>query len=290
MSSRLLLNLLLAGCVAALAAFLFSGTGEPPTETITRLTDTPPGSISRIKIERQAQEPILFTRQEGGWLMTSPYQMPASEARINSLLRLLTVQSHARLDANAIDLTRFRLDPPQVTLRLDDHVFLFGDTEALDERRYVLTEDSVHLINDTLYPQLIAAATFFISPRLLPDAARLLSLQLPEHTLQRTDNQWTIEPAGNIDPATLPVLIKAWQQASAITVSPYAQGQGSGEIHIRLADGGQLLFLMISPPPKLILARPDLGIQYHIDSNTAEQLFVPEEQDDMTGNAAADIP
>lgn len=290
MSSRLLLNLFLLCCVIALAAFLFSGTSEPPTETITRLTDIPPGSISRIRIERHDRDLITFIKQKGGWLMTSPYQVPASEARINALLRLPMVQSHARLDVSAIDLTRFGLAMPQVTLRLDDHVFLFGDTEALDERRYVLTADSVHLINDTLYPQLLTAATFFISPRLLPEAAGLLSLQLPEHTLQRTDRQWIIEPAGDIDPAILPVLIKAWQQVSAITISPYAQEQGSGEIHIRLADGGQLLFRIISLPPKLILARPDLGIQYHIDSNTAEQLFVPEKQEEMTGNAAADSP
>ena len=278
MRSRLLLNLLLICCVAALAAFLYSTSGGPPIATITRITELDAANITQIKIERPAQEPIAFSRQEDRWLMSSPYQARAHDKRINAMLRLLTVQSHARLDANKTALGRFKLDSPQVTLSLNEHVFLFGDTEALDERRYVQFENTIHLVNDTLYPQLTTAATFFISPRLLPSNAELLSLQLPGHKLQLTDAQWSIDPPENTTPATLPDLIEAWQQASAITVSPYEETEAHGEIRIHLADGGQLLFRIVSEPPQLILARPDLAIQYHLDGYTAKQLFIAEKQ------------
>jgi hypothetical protein len=260
----------------ALAAFLILTPDEPPATSIKRLTDIDPDSIQNIRVEQRDQEPVTLIKQEDRWSMTSPYQVPANNARVKAILRLLTVQSHAQLAVNDKDLVRFKLDPPQLTLRLDEYVFLFGDTEALDERRYVLSDNTVHLINDTLYPQLISVATVFIRPRLLPDDIEIISLQLPGHNLQLNAGNWSIEPAENVDVETLPDLIKAWQQAAAITISSYEQNEHSGEIQIHLKDGEQILFQIISMPPRAILARPDLGIQYHLDSYTAKQLFVPE--------------
>ncbi len=275
MRSRLLLNLLLLCCVVALATFLILLPGEPPAIPIKRLTEIDPDSIHNIRVEQHDQEPVTFIKQEDHWLMTRPYQVPANNARVNTVLSILAAQSHAQLAVDE-DLFRFKLDPPQLVLRLDEHVIRFGDTDALDERRYVLSDNTVHLINDTLYPQLISAATVFINPRLLPDDAEVISLQLPDHTLQLNVGNWSIEPAEDVDVEMLPDLIKAWQQASAITISSYEQNEHNGEIQIHLKDGKQILFQIITMPPRAILARPDLGIQYHLDSYTAKQLFVPE--------------
>jgi hypothetical protein len=260
----------------ALTAFLFTTPDEQPASLIENLTDINPESIQNIQVEQLDQEPFTFIKQNDKWLMTFPYQVPANNTRINAILRLLAEQSHAQLVVNNNDMVRFKLDPPQVTLRLDDHVFLFGDTEALDERRYVLSDNKVHLINDTLYPQLISAATVFINPRLLPDDAEIISLQLPKHTLQLDAGNWSIKPADDVDTETLPDLIRAWQRSAAITISAFEQTEHSGVIHVLLNGDRHILFRIISMPPKAILARPDLGIQYHLDSYTAEQLFIPE--------------
>jgi hypothetical protein len=260
----------------ALAALLISTHDEQPATQIENLTDINPESILNIQVEQLDQEPVTFIKQNDQWLMTLPYQVPANNARIKAILRLLTEQSHAQLVVNNSDKARFKLDPPQVTLRLDDHVFLFGDTDALDERRYVLSDSTVHLVNDALYPQLISPATVFISPRLLPDNAEIISLQLPGHTLLLNDGNWSIKPADDVAAETLADLIRAWQRSKAITISAFEQTEHSGVIHVLLNGDNHILFRIISKPPRAILARPDLGIQYHLDSYTAEQLFIPE--------------
>ena len=275
MRSRLLINLLLFFCVVTLAFFLFTTDGKPPPIPDTLLTDISPDSISTIRIERTGEVAIIFTKHDGEWQMSAPYQVRANQVRIDSMLGLLTTRSFARLDASAADLEPFGLEPPRLALWLDDHVFLFGNTENLDKRRYVRSGDTIQLVNDRLYPQLAAAATFFISPRLLPDNCRVESLQFPAHTIRKKDGNWIMEPAQETGPGFADSLIHAWQEASAITISPWAQGPGEGEIRIRLDDGAEQMFRIMSPLPKLVLARTDLGIQYHLDLETATRLLVP---------------
>ena len=54
---------------------------------------------------------------------------------------------------------------PAVMLKVNNLEFRFGSAAALDNRRYLLYQDQVHLIDDGLFQQLQQPPEFFIRSR-----------------------------------------------------------------------------------------------------------------------------
>jgi hypothetical protein len=49
-----------------------------------------------------------------------------------------------------------------------------------------------------------------------------------------------------------------------------------------MEDGNIFEFLIATPPPQLVLARPELGLQYHISSYDTETLFLKPPQEEAS--------
>lgn len=274
MHSRLRLNIALFLIAVALTVFLINTGKEDSVTPDVVLTTIDPASVTDIRIIRNENDEIAFSRQEDKWMMQKPYLLPANKFRIDTVLKLLKAHSYTQFDTKKIELERFLLKSPRVSVLFNNARIDFGDTSPLGEQRYVLLDNTVHLINDSLYEQLQTPATFFISPRLLPDDADITALQLPEHQLRKINDKWTIEPADNISADKIIELVSAWKSVEAITVRTIEEKEISGTIRIELAQGDPIEFAIVSAPPQLTLARPEFGIQYHISSYDAEQLFV----------------
>jgi formamidopyrimidine-DNA glycosylase len=103
-----------------------------------------------------------------GWRMLEPFAAPAADATIGKLLPISSAFVHRTFPAAALDLHQLGLDPPLISLHLDDLELRFGATEPVDERRYVQIGDMVHLIDDRYLPQLLASAEHYVDRRLLP--------------------------------------------------------------------------------------------------------------------------
>jgi hypothetical protein len=151
------------------------------------LTGLDPGQIGEIVLERPAVPTVRLVRAGGRWEMAEPYRVDAEGERIAQLVRIAATPVYRSLPETdrAGDLG---LAPERVRLTLEGLAMRFGDTDPIDERRYVAVGGQVHLIDDGFWHHLTAPAEVWVSHRLipadfLPVAAELDGKTLPEHVL-----------------------------------------------------------------------------------------------------------
>ncbi len=276
MSRQNLLNLSLLLFIGLLVLLVIYEPGiESPAEN-PPLLDINRATITQIRIERQGQETVTLERNENDkWQLTAPLAIAASDFRIDSILRISEQKSLGHYPADSERLAHFGLDTPRVTLTLGDKVKIaFGDSTPLDQRRYVQIDDKVHLINDTLYYHLIGSYTTFIRQQLLPEGSNINAITLPDLTIRWQDDRWQVEPKPEMfstDQVTH--LIDAWKLASAVQVKPY-DGMDGKTITIKpRGESAIITFLLTAHSPDLVLARPELGIQYHLPESSEEELL-----------------
>ena len=276
MSSRTLLNLTLfclAGLLALIVVYQPGIETEPVPQTLTALSAD---GITRIQVTRTTREPLTFTRHVDTWVLAGSHELPASGFQIRTLLAVLQAQATRSYPADSLDLAALGLEPPQATLLLDDTRFDIGITETVDKLRYVQTGDTVFLVPD-LYQHLINADwSSFVARRLLPANAKLTRLQLPELTLSlAAANQWQLSPADPaISTAALQSLISNWEQATAYYVRRYQDNATGETITLEFSNAAAPLTLhIVARTPELILARPDLGIQYYLQGSMEQALL-----------------
>ena len=287
MRSRLLLTLCLLVAVTGLTLFLVYGGGKKPEPAEVTLTGIRPESINRIRVIRNRQDEISFEKKSGLWMMLHPYQLRASDLRINTMLKLLGAHSYAQYHSKNINLARFLLDQPQVSIKFNNTRIDFGDTSPLGEQRYVLANNTVHIINDALFQQLQAPATFFLDTRLLPEHTAITAIMLPGHAIRRQQGVWTIAPAVNISADQIVELVNAWRDADAITINKYEDTAQHDTIRVELEQQDTIEFRIVREPPKLILARPDLGLQYHLGDFDAKRMFLKPTTTEQNNGAAS---
>jgi len=97
--------------------------------------------------------------------------------------------------------------------------------------------------------------------RLLPPGLSLQSLRLPSGRLELREGEWTVNDKP--DPRATR-LVEQWRQLQAAAIKPYQpRGTPLQKIVATTADGRTLEFFVLSIQPDIIIARPDLGLQYH---------------------------
>ena len=280
---RTWINIGLLAFIFLLSAFLYYS-GEETKPELPHLSSIDPKSITQIEIIRKDKDNFSFTKKGDAWYMSSPIQVKANIARINAMLHLLNVESHGTLNPAKVKLARFELADPKVILKLNDHVFQFGNTDAIDQRRYVLFENKIQMINDSLYPQLMIKAPFFADTKLLPDDFEITAIKFPENSLEKIDGKWKLQQLMDIKPNQLNSIASSWKNASAISVSKYKAPESESLITISAANNETIHFVIVATEPHLILGRKDLGIEYHLGSDDAERMLLHENKDDATTN------
>jgi hypothetical protein len=276
MSSRTLINLALFCLAALLLLVIIYRPGIAPEAEPQTLTALTGDGITRIQVTRTAREPLLFTRQDDNWVLAGSDELPASDFQIQSLLAILQAQPARSYPADSLDLETLGLKPPQAILALDDIRLEIGITDALDNMRYILNGDTVFLVADKYQPLINADWTNFVERKLLPANTRLTRLQLPGLELSRTaDNQWQrspADPAGSAD--DLASLVSNWEQATAYYVRRHEGNTSDEKVTLELSNTAEpITFHIVTRTPELILARPELGIQYHLQSALGQTLL-----------------
>lgn len=274
MRSRLVTNAVLLIIVIGLALFLVNTNKQDAVVKEVPITSIDPASVKTILIKRKQSNEIRFSKVDNKWQMQSPYQLPANEFRINTMLKLLQAHSYTEFNRADVDLKRFLLEVPELAIQFNDTRIEFGDTSPLAEQRYVLVGDKVHLINDSLYEQLQAPATFFLNTRLLPEGAKIASINFPDYSISMETGTWTVSPETGVSADKLVALVNAWQTLDAISISAFEATDKTKSIRIDAGAAGVFDFIIVSPLPKLVLARPDIGIQYHISGYDTQRLFL----------------
>jgi len=294
MKSRLWLNLALLLLIAILVSFVYfkPGTKKPkPPEVLTSLQAA---EIKSIKIEPANTPAVELTRIGSGWQMVAPLKIRADQFLVKTILDNIHGDVSSSFTANQADLDQYGLSPPQLRLWLNGTEFDFGGTEPIHNNRYVKSGDEIRLTGNLLFYRINHSPFWWASRRLLPEDAHIIGLQLPDATLTLKGTQWQLAPANPaITSDAIQTLVDNWENAQAISSDKIGSGKSQGEVAIELAGGGQpLRFAILKDPNFLVLARPDLGLEYQLDSGQRADLLElkPKNAPTATTNKPVKLP
>jgi hypothetical protein len=271
---RTLINLALLLMVAGLALVIALAPDEEPPLALELLSNEDPRAVSRIRLKQAAGTAIELRRVDGSWRLVEPMGIAANDFRVQTLVQILEAPVHTRIDAPPRQLARFGLAPPRARILLDEKEVLFGDTEAIHGRRYLLYGGKVALVDDTFFSHVSSNAANYVNLALLGRDPDPQSLRLPGIRVYRDAGDWRLDSdGGNVDADSISMLVDAWRHAQATAVRPYEQSLDWNDvIRIELADG-ELRFDLAHTRYEVILGRPELGIQYHLTKGGGARLL-----------------
>lgn len=270
MQTRANTNLILFIVLLLIISFIVL---KPELDTHTStLTNINKDKITQITIHRDGQN-IVVKKTNNQWRMIQPHNIRAHNFRIQSLLALLETDTYKPYDIKKIDLKTYGLDQPSAHIQFDDTHIYFGKTNPVNGMRYIQANNQMHLLLDNLYPLIRSQPTSFIDLSLLPPDAKINKLSLPDLTLSKSDNNWQITPQQSASADQIQTLLQNWSYAQAFAVHAYIKRKSLGHIKINFEQATPIEFEITDDNPWIILARTDLGIEYHIDGSQKDKLL-----------------
>ncbi len=232
------------------------------------ITQLKPQDIDSIRIETSDQT-IQLQKQAGRWQITQPLAWLASNIAAERLSTLANTPFSSNLEKDQIDLSKLGLRIPKAVVTLNQQAIYFGDVNQIGNRRYLLVDPMIYLVEDIHYAFISQGVGGLVDNRLLPPALNLRSLQFPSFELRREQQGWTAS-AANKSAEQITRLVENWQQTEARSVRNYDRALTPlSKVRVALQDESKLEFYLLSIKPEIILARPDLNLQYHFP----EQLY-----------------
>jgi len=272
MKSRMLLNLFLLAALAVLGAIAYFEPGKKePAET--PLTRVDIDKVDTLTLQ-QGDKTIVLAKKDGHWWVSAPFSAPANDFRVRQLLEIAKAASDASYPLKPEELAKFELDKPIASLTVGDAVLVFGGADPINMRRYVRIGDALHLVRDDFSRHLTAQATDYVDKKLLPEDARIQEIVLPEWKARLgQDGKWVFEPPQEGGEAHIGDLLTNWQSARAIDVKYLDKAAEGQKLHIGLANGESVDFVIVQREPELLLARQDYGLQYEVVGEPARRLL-----------------
>lgn len=275
MNTRTLLNVGLVVLVAVLAALVYFQPGlqqEPVAPLMTKLN---PKQIKEVRLSNEHGE-VVLQRQGESWSLVSPMKIAANEFRVDRLLRWLVVSSEKSYAASGLDLAKFGLDHPQAVLQADGVELRFGNLDPLNHRRYLLYNDQIHLVADSDLTTATSPWNYFVSPLIVPKGAQIKSLAVPGlGEVSQGEKGWHY--SGKMPPASadlMQTLVDDWSNARALSVEPVSS-KGSHEVVVITFEDDRppLKLKLVRSADELVLIPADLGVEYHLAPEQANDLF-----------------
>lgn len=238
-------------------------------DTITQLRAQ---DVSRIKIET-ADAIIRLQKQGSRWLITDPVSWYANNITAERLSTLATLEATSRLPRDQIKLSTLGLTIPKAVVTLNDLGIYFGNTNQIGNRRYLMVGDNVFLSDDIHYPFISQGLSSLLDMRLLPASVSLKSIKASGFFLHKQQTQWVSDNPGH-DADAVQALISNWQTLQASSLQPY--NRSLTPLHKVTAiteDDTSIEFFVLSIKPEIVIARPDLDIQYHFPDHQYYKLL-----------------
>lgn len=280
MNRRTLVNLGLVAVVAALAlvAWLEPGIEEAPPAP--PLSDLDRDAVMQIAIHYpESERPAVVLERAGPhWRLTAPFELPANDFKVATLLDLLDARSQGELAAAEVEPARFGLAPPRAVVQYGDLEVAFGDTDPINGYRYLRLGEAIHLVSDRFFHHLNTAATGFVSYALLGPAADPVAIDLGHLRFHRTEDGWQATPA-TVDLATDAGsrLAQAWRSAQGVSVRRHDDpAHGGREITVTLSAGkDSVTFRVMEEDGDTLFVRPAGGVAYVVPEHLATTLLEP---------------
>lgn len=289
MKQTYLTNLILLAVVLGLLWMVYSPHHEQQTGT--SLSDIQTAHVSQIKIQHGDQPPLQLQKTAQGWQITAPFEARANDTRINMVLDVLHAQAHSQYKTQDKSMmSQFGFDDNSPVLSVDQQQFVFGGTEPISGRRYVLHDGMISLIDEQMYPLLSASADSFINSRLFNDDAKINQLKLSyvsdnklqaDHTLtiSKKDGHWTSDASPELATDKISALVQSWKGAYAMQVSylddKTLQKVTGIPVEISLQDMAHPMQLLAHiGKNELVLTNKASHLQYQFPTTLVNQLFI----------------
>ena len=282
LSSRTWLNIVIATAVIVLAVIAFYPASKPelppPMLQLLPLNKT---DITSLAIHSHDKAVVKVNKQAEQWFMIEPVHIRASEQRVNTLLDLIKQPASTHLVVDKNNLAKFGLDSPRYGLEFNGYSMVIGDSDPIHQRRYVMAQDQVYLIEDYFSHLLLEGEGALIDHELLPAGSAIEKLQMPNLTLHKTESKWEILDANHLESDhysqdSLQTLVDEWRYGHALSVSvlnaPYQLGEAPF-IKVFLQNQTEpVTFYVERDPVHTLLIRPDLKVRYHVTRDTEQRL------------------
>jgi hypothetical protein len=275
LGKRWLVNGLLILVIGIAVLMGYQDRVQSPGEAKNSLTALKPADVTRLKIQLPGNNPVELRKSTELWFIESPFQWPAHNTTLKIITGIASSEFDSSIEVGNIDLAALGLRDPQVIVTLDDTRILFGTTNNIGERRYLMTGSKIYLLADVHLPFILQGIPGLIDRRLLPPSIPLKTINLGTERLTRDDaGNWQSSLASEIPVARLNQLVHQWQTLEAPSVKMFQPtGLPLRKIIAGLEDGSEIKFLLMSIYPELVIARPDLDVQYHFGEKQHQQLF-----------------
>ena len=268
-----ILNLVLFIVVISLAFVIYYS--EEENTQLPRLTDINPNDISLIEIRHNKNSTTINKQGDSQWQISQPVSVAANNFRISSLLELLNAPIHNNYALTEIDIDRIGLAESKTSIQFDEATITFGDINPATNLRYVRLDDTVYTIEDVYYPLVSSHFSTLVSLDLLPANSSIDKLVLVNQTISK-NNKGLWQSNIDISADNIVTTIDHWQHRQAFGIHEYLQREKLGEVSVYIKNQQQVIsYLITDTEPWLIIARPELGLEYHLDIEAYKQLIIP---------------
>ncbi|WP_455210336.1 DUF4340 domain-containing protein [Kaarinaea lacus] len=282
MSPRNLLNIIMLLAVIVLAVIAFyPGTHPEPPPPMVQLLPLSKADIHSLNIHSHDKPVLRFNKEDQHWFMTEPLYIRASDHLINTLLEIVQQPSGTQLAVDKNSLAKYGLDSPRYGLEFNEYPVAIGETDPIHQRRYVMAQDSVYLIEDYFSHLLMEGEGALIDHALLPPGSLIEKLQLPNLTLAKLEGQWQITDARDLESDhysqdSLQTLIDEWRYGRALTVTLLGEAyEKTSAPTIKVFLKNQLdpiEFYVGQSQLHTLFIRPDIKVRYHLAKDTLQRL------------------
>ena len=276
MNNRSFVNLLLFSFLMSAAGWFFYKNNQ--AVEVTRLTHLNINKINMILIPKDNGNDILFKKtkknNESQWVMIKPYQINAHQFRVNTLLSLTQTPVDKAYDTSDLNLADYSLDTPRARILFNNTEIFFGKSNPLNNKRYIMSNNKMALLLDQTYPLVSAQAASFVDLSLINTLSNITAIKFSDLAVSKDENNlWQSTPANKLNTDQIQQLVEQWKTVQAFSVHRYLQRKQLGNIDIYI-DNKPVSFIVSDDDPWLIIARPDLNIEYHLDTSFKNKLFV----------------
>lgn len=274
MSKKNFLNIALFVFVVFLASVIYLS--EEENLALNKLTEIDLSNINSINIRHKKNSTTIVKQKDGQWQITQPINIAANNFRIKSIVKLINAPVHNQYSLAEIDKKTTGLEKPQTSIQLNDLFIEFGITSPVTNLRYVKLNNFVYTIEDVYYPLINSHFGALVSLDLLPADSDIDKLILLNQTISK-DDKGLWKSNSEISTDNIIDTIDHWQHDQAFGVHEYLPRKELGEVFIYLKEQQQpLAYTITDTEPWLIIARPEMGLEYHLDKEAYNKLIAPQ--------------
>lgn len=269
-SSRITLNIALILALLGLVTLaVISARQDQPDNLLSPLKIN---QVNSIKIEHNKTVTSL-NKENNIWTIKQPLNIEADDFRVHAILNILKSGNEKPYTIDKSDLKKFSLDPALASLTLNQQEILFGTTAAVNDKRYIYTNEKLFLIEDQFYPLITAGYKNLMRRQLFPANSKINDIRFNNtHLYLKPNGSWTSKK-GTESADDLKRYIDNWQhiQAYAVTKSsPPFTGT-----NITVITDTKTYQLLLTKSDNTSIINPELGLSYQFDITAYEALINP---------------